>query len=331
MNQTITQRTLDKHIYKSDMSEYTHSLTSIHKKHVLDKSLKCSSSLDENFEIKTVIKNKKPCYSLVNFHQIIVCRNLASNIHISLKKNKSRNEISRQLVQHLKEGTSYRIYRLDIKSFFESIRTETISESLKQDSISTQTKLLTERIISEAHKIGAVGLPRGLEFSPAIAELILQEFDKKIYSLEGVFYYSRYVDDILVITSGIENKREFLKYMKSCLPEELNFNYNKQNILNVPKRKHTPTNVVALFDYLGYEYKVIDNALAKKDYKKSVFRQVQVSLSKSKLKKIKTRVYKAIYCYLKDGDFDLLKDRMTFLTSNRLMNVKKTGKIVELC
>lgn len=327
--QAITHKTLDKHIYSSDMSEHTNSINLREKKEILDKSFNCSNLLNEYFEVQIVIKNHKSCYTLKHFHQVALARNLTSNIRLVLKKTKSRNEISRQLVQHLKEGTSYRIYRLDIKSFFESIDIKTIKRTLSHQNISNQTKILIEKIIDDVHRAQAIGLPRGLEFSPSLAELILQEFDIKVRAQNDIFFYSRYVDDIIIISSGVENRKKFLRLIKSFLPDELTFNYNKQKVIDVPKR-HYNLSEVAVFEYLGYEYKVIDSKIegkTKKNMCKSKFREVTVSLSQLKIKKIKTRVYRAIYCYLQTGDYRLLEDRLAFLTSNRLMRDKKTSKV----
>ena len=282
--QAITHKTLDKHIYSSDMSKHTNSIKSKEKKKILDKSFNCSNSLTECFEIQKIIKNNKPCYSLKSFHQVTLARNLTSNIRLPLKKNKSRNEISRQLLQHLKEGTSYRIYRLDIKSFFESINIDNIRKALTHKDISNQTKILTERIIDDVQKSGGIGLPRGLEFSPSLAELVLQDFDNKVRVQNDVFFYSRYVDDIIIISSGFEDKKKFLRLIKSFLPNELSFNYNKQKIIDVPKRKQIYSEV-AVFEYLGYEYKVEDNQLQSKSANQSIFREVRVCLSQSKIKK----------------------------------------------
>lgn len=324
--QAITHKTLDKHIYSSDMSKHTNLIKLEEKKKILDKSFNCSNSLTECFVIQKIIKNNKPCYTLKSFHQVTLARNLTSNIRLPLKKNKSRNEISRQLLQHLKEGTSYRIYRLDIKSFFESVNIDTIKKALNHKNISNQTKILTEKIIDDVQKSGGIGLPRGLEFSPSLAELVLQDFDNKARVQTEVFFYSRYVDDIIIISSGFENKKRFLRLIKSFLPNELSFNYNKQKIIDVPKRKHMYSEV-AIFEYLGYEYKVEDNQLQSKSANQSIFREVRVCLSQSKIKKIKTRIYRTIYCYLKTGDYKLLEDRLAFLTSNRLMKDKKTTKV----
>lgn len=330
--QAITHKTLDKHIYSSDMYKHTNLIKLEEKKKILDKSFNCSNSLTECFEIQKIIKNNKPCYTLKSFHQVTLARNLTSNIRLALKKTKSRNEISRQLVQHLKEGTSYRIYRLDIKSFFESVSINTIRKALTHKVVSNQTKILIEKIIEDVHKTEGVGLPRGLEFSPSLAELILQDFDDKVRVQDDIFFYSRYVDDILIISSGFEDRKKFLKSIKSFLPNELSFNYNKQKIIYVSQR-HYNFSEVATFDYLGYEYKVINNKIEgenrseKKNKCKSIFRGVEVSLTQQKIKKIKTRVYRSIYCYLKTGDFKLLEDRLAFLTSNRLMKDKKTNKV----
>ena len=192
--------------------------------------------------------------------------------------------------------------------------------------------MLIEKIIDDVHKSKGVGLPRGLEFSPSLAELILQDFDNKVRVQDDIFFYSRYVDDILIISSGFEDRKKFLKSIKSFLPNELSFNYNKQKIIDVSQR-HYRFSEVAVFDYLGYEYKVIDNKIEggnssnKRNKCKSIFREVKVSLSQQKIKKIKTRIYKTIYCYIKTGDYRLLEDRLSFLTSNRLMKDKKTRKV----
>ncbi|WP_265090276.1 antiviral reverse transcriptase Drt3a [Psychrobacter cibarius] len=213
------------------------------------------------------------------------------------------------------------MYRLDIKSFFESIDIKTIKQTLTHQNISNQTKILIEKIIDDVHRTQATGLPRGLEFSPSLAELILQEFDSKVRAQNDIFFYSRYVDDIIIISSGVENRKNFLRLIKSFLPDELAFNYNKQKVIDVSKR-HYNLSEVAVFEYLGYEYKVIDSKIEgrttdnKKNIRKSKFREVSVSLSQSKIKKIKTRVYRAVYSYIHTGDYRLLEDRLAFLTSN---------------
>ncbi|EGH68896.1 hypothetical protein PSYAC_29236, partial [Pseudomonas syringae pv. actinidiae str. M302091] len=40
----------------------------------------------------------------------------------------------------------------------------------------------------------------GLALSATITEIVMQDFDNSIKELDGVFYYGRYVDDIIVVT-----------------------------------------------------------------------------------------------------------------------------------
>lgn len=283
-----------------------------------------TSTLSSNLSLSTttLIRNNKKCYTLDNISQILISRNLSKNLKSILDKQKNRNKISRQLSQHLKEGTSYRIYRLDIKSFFESINHTTIKSALEKSKASNQTNIAINSIIKNLSKTSEIGLPRGLEFSPLLSEIILKNFDKEIKNNEHVFCYCRYVDDIIIITTGFENKKSFLKMVKKQLPKELSLNYNKQKIISVPSRVKNKKEV-ANFDYLGYNYSVIDTETKAN---KNVFRRVQISLSNSRIKKIKTRISRSIYMFSKDGDFETLKNRLEFLTTNRLIKDKKSER-----
>lgn len=324
--QAITQQTLKNHIYGSDIYNNTALLDPDKKNEIVEAAFRLSISSDVSFELYKIVRNNKRCYSIHPFEQALLSRNLSSNIRRTLNKSKSRNQISRQLIQHLKEGTSYRIYRLDIKSFYESVRFSTIKDALSKSQVSNQTKSLIESILRNTKSINNTGLPRGLEFSPSIAELIFQSFDKDMLSHEEVFFYSRYVDDIIVITNGFEDKKEFLSSVKKSLPKELTLNYNKQKVIDVPKRSANLT-VVADFEYLGYKYSVSDTEVSGKA-KKSIFRHIDVFLSNSRVKKIKTRISRALYNYCKNNDFHLLKNRIEFITSNRLMKDKRLGRVI---
>lgn len=323
-SQAISPKSLEQCIYESDIYNFTDILVPERKRKVIDSAFNLSLSSNISFSTVQIKRNEKNCYALQNFEQILLSRNLAKNVRKVLDKPKSRNQISRQLVQHLKEGTSYRIYRLDIKSFFESVEYPTIQNALEKSKVSNQTKQLINSIIRGLNQKNNKGIPRGLEFSPSIAELILNYFDKEIKNHNDVFFYCRYVDDIIIITTGFENQKKFLRYIKSKLPNELSLNYNKQKIISVCCRKKEKK-IVATFDYLGYHYSVRDTETKAN---KNVFREVDISLSISRIKKIKTRISKSLFCFSKDGNFEILKKRLDFLTSNRLMKDKKSKRII---
>ncbi len=323
-SQAISPKTLAQCIYESDIYSCVDILDLEKKKEIIDSAYSASLSSELSFSSVQIKRNGKSCYTLKDFDQVLISRNLANNLRKVLDKSKSRNQISRQLVQHLKEGTSYRIYRLDIKSFFESVEFSTIRSSLEKSKVSNQTRLLIASIIKELNQPDNKGIPRGLEFSPSLAELILSDFDKEMKNHKDVFFYCRYVDDIVVITTGFEDKKNFLKCIKSKLPNELSLNYNKQKVIFVDKRTKQDK-VVAKFDYLGYKYSVRDT---KTKANTSIFREVDISLSTSRIKKIKTRISRSLFCFSKDGNFEILKQRLDFLTSNRLMKDKKSKRII---
>ncbi|MCY9853232.1 antiviral reverse transcriptase Drt3a [Vibrio mediterranei] len=320
----ISPKTLGKCIYEGDIYNCVDILDPEKKKGLIDSAYSASLSSELSFSTVQIKRNGKSCYTLKDFDQVLISRNLANNLRKVLDKSKSRNQISRQLVQHLKEGTSYRIYRLDIKSFFESVEFSTIRSSLEKSKVSNQTRLLISSIIKGLNQPDNKGIPRGLEFSPSLAELVLSDFDKEMKNHKDVFFYCRYVDDIIVITTGFEDKKTFLKCIKSKLPNELSLNYNKQKVIFVDSRTKQDK-VVATFDYLGYNYSVRDTETKAN---KNLFREVDISLSTSRMKKIKTRISRSLFCFSKDGNFEILKQRLDFLTSNRLMKDKKSKRII---
>lgn len=238
---------------------------------------------------------------------------------------KQRNTIIEEIKINLKEGTEYRIYRLDIKSFFESINLEMLISIINNKKyLSRHTKNIVEWYLRTCERTyGSIGLPRGLEISPILSEIYLSEFDEKIKNNKDIFYYARFVDDIIIISSGEEEDIEFLKYIENILPDGLILNTNKQKKSIsplIPKRKQgvEPSGtLVYKFDFLGYSFSIIDTVLINKKAANLCYRNVRLDLSESRLKKIKTRISKSFYSYKKNGDFKLLFDRISFLTSNR--------------
>jgi hypothetical protein len=205
--------------------------------------------------------------------------------------------------------------------------------------ISTQTKQILETFLSDFNLNNAKGIPRGIEISPVMSELSLMNFDKEISTLDHVFYYSRFVDDIFIITSSREEPKSFLKLIRRCLPEGLSLNHNKKTIIDVPRRSigndlSPPENIVASVDYLGYKICVIDYALNPlrpgnpSPLKTSEYRDVRVDITRKKIDKIKAKISKAFYAHAKKPDFELLKDRIIFLSTNRdLINKVNRRKI----
>ncbi|WP_081945780.1 antiviral reverse transcriptase Drt3a [Halomonas salina] len=286
--------------------------------------------------------NKKS-FSLSSLPQRLVVRVCASHLKRAFPRhNKSRSQIARELRGFLADGTPYNIYRLDIKSFFENIDRKELEK--KVDSL-TGLSMHTKKLVRETAKFfderESVCVPRGVETSSILSDLYLQDFDLYVVSRDDVFFYSRFVDDILIITSNEVEGSEFKSDLFCALPEGLFFNNEKTELKRVPKRAKAGSlhhgNNVASFDYLGFRFSVIDSPLPveRKDgvtrenakTAPAIFRKVMVDLSPNKVKRIKDKLCKAFYSYSKTNNYSLLRDRIRFLTTNREF-VKKDGSTI---
>lgn len=102
----------------------------------------------------------------------------------------------------LEERHDVILLRLDIKSFFESIPFDELLDKLKEDGIlcPESFKLLEQIKKSYTDKSNAnVGIPRGVPCSSFLSEIYMRDVDSRIKSLPGVYYYARYVDDMIVL------------------------------------------------------------------------------------------------------------------------------------
>ncbi len=161
----------------------------------------------------------------------------------------------------------------------------------------------------------------------------MKQFDHLIRSGDDTFYYSRYVDDIIIMTSTREKKAEFVTWIKSSLPPGLSLNPNKREIVEVlskvEKIKGSCAPHIFSFDYLGYAFTVSNPTTVEAGNKKNgeLNRSVLIDIASRKIKKFKTRIVRAFLDYGKTGDWDLLRDRVAFLTQNfSVYNPKAGGK-----
>lgn len=85
------------------------------------------------------------------------------------------------------------------------------------------------------------------------------------------------------------------------------------------------------FDYLGYQFLVRNPTRqeAGKIKDGELCRKVHVDIARKKIKRIKTRIVRSLLSYAKSNDWELLRDRIAFLTQNfSVYNPKAGGKKV---
>lgn len=212
----------------------------------------------------------------------------------------NRFSIVRTIKNILETNSKFYVYKTDIHKFYESINRNAILDNLKASALlSYTTKTLLERLFSMPI-FPEKGLPRGISISATLSEYFMRKFDSQVKSIDGVFFYARYVDDIIVFsTKAIENLPQDL------LPQGLSFNKSKTDVLNFDGPIHQKS-----FCFLGYEFTKIQN-------------KVNIAIAPRKINKIKSKIVQSLVDFGKTRDFSLLKDRLLFLTANYPI---KTGR-----
>lgn len=269
-------------------------------------------------------------------HKILLIQTNENIKRIYKTKQADRHSTIKQIIQLLTEPTPFTLLKLDIKEFYESInRNSILSELNNNDIISPTTKHIVKTLLKSTAIKNERGLPRGLSLSATLSEIYMRAFDKEISCLPGVYFYSRYVDDIIIF-SYQENIKEIRKKAERLLKEKgMQLNSQKSVAKNVVDCRCKPnctcplkckcsekcicspeTEKNVVFDYLGYQFTCPD--ITKKRF-------TQIDLATKKKQKIKNRIIKSILDYINKGDLQLLKNRMVFLSGNYVI-LKHTSK-----
>ncbi|EOC0446758.1 antiviral reverse transcriptase Drt3a [Cronobacter sakazakii] len=284
--------------------------------------------LDEG--IKEINISGKKGIKFKNIEDKLIARLLVRNIKKSYKLSRvNRHDIIKNLILNLKDGSPYNIARLDIKSFYDSIDFKVLLDKIVSDGkISRYDICLLYKFKKSLDDKNISGLPRGVSLSATLAELCLHEIDSFFLKEKDVFYYSRFVDDILIIHHGGKITKQFiLDYFSSHLPGDLTLHEKeKLAFLNIAGAKWRGSDEKDHFDkpdemdFLGYNFKIY-NVYNENDHVfMSPNRRVHVDLSLKKIQKIKTRIIKSFIAYFngnkRSNDFALLNDRIKFITGN---------------
>lgn len=278
----------------------------------------------------------KDAYTVANIEALLILRLLGKNItgKYRLKVDSRKNTIS-LLISFLKETSNYSIHRYDVKSFYESFDREFIVNKLKNDSfLSRKNIVLLEQFFYELTANGITGLPRGLGISATLSEMMMSDFDKKFSEMPGVYFYRRFVDDIIILTDDNFNNVDLTQLISSSLPRLLVLHEtgDKKYRAKVTPLRNNKVKVVkteADFSYLGYSYKVFNHKENTKNKLGLKFRRVEVKISEGKIRKMKVRLLKSFISFVSDGDADLLEKRLKFLTGNYFLTDPSTNQEIK--
>lgn len=269
-----------------------------------------------------------------NLGDEIVARQLCLNIKKTSKStSRGRAQIVSNLRLILEEGVPFRVYRLDVKSFYESFKTSTVIAKIGElAELSPLSKRLLHDLLGCHAALGGTGIPRGLALSAALSEHLMRDFDHKVGGHSEVFFFSRYVDDIIIVTSAREDSAIFVRQIENMLPPGLRLNPTKRQIEEAgervnPTKPADATVHLFKFDYLGYSFLIDEPVRERNKPIGDHYRTVAVDIAEKKVTRFKTRISRSFFEFSKSGDWLLLRDRIKFLTKNfSVYNAKAGGK-----
>ncbi|OXC79041.1 antiviral reverse transcriptase Drt3a [Caballeronia sordidicola] len=286
--------------------------------------------------LKTLTIRGKQAFACANIEQALATRLISKNIKANYKiKPQNRSAIIRNLISSLRESGPYNIHRFDIESFFESINRDALfSKLMSDDRCSRQTLLLIYQLFEKIKSQGISGLPRGIGLSSTLSELALHDFDNSIKRERNIFFYARFVDDIILITAPDLQKGEVIELLQGNLKFDLKLHKIGKKIShhNISKAtdKSDPTNATfEKFQYLGYDFSIFNSNARNETILGIPRRQLKVDICQEKVEKIKSRIIASFTNHLstsfEPGSFDLLEMRIKALTGNYIINDPSTG------
>jgi hypothetical protein len=232
-----------------------------------------------------------------------ILRKLYRNIRELYKvEQANRNRIIMDILGLMKSKQNVYVYRMDVKSFYESIPMKKLLQDLESDCrLSSYSISLLRRLYSSED--GTYCLKRGLCMSALLSEYYMRTFDFALRSHTNVIYYARFVDDIILFV----NTKDALESIKKLVVNELKLRKLTLNGRKVEKFTKENSNSES-FSYLGYKFYFRDERL-------------HVDIADSKIKKIKKRITRSIAHYCVTHDYSLLKDSIRYLTGNITVNM----------
>ncbi|MFQ8873247.1 MAG: hypothetical protein ACLR7J_11735 [[Ruminococcus] torques] len=176
-----------------------------------------------NSSLFTQGKKKRQIYSFDRLSlENVICHYLKREIdRIFGIKYASRGKIINLLfntIPVIKNLNDFVIIRADFKSFFDSVLTQHVYERyIKNSLMERRDKEILLDYIEEFKYCYA-----GLCLSNGMTEIICRDFDKHLKAkLEryGMFYYERYVDDMLVMLNSFVSKDIFIRVVNEVIAE----------------------------------------------------------------------------------------------------------------
>lgn len=222
-------------------------------------------------------------------------------------KPPDRNDIVDQICVLLESDVPLKIVRTDIARFFASIDIDGLLDKIETDGVLRTKDIALLRSLSDKMKqLGGTGVPWGLSISSVLAEIYMRGVDETCRRVSGVYYYARYVDDIIIFSArSAEEALNSVSDAISKIGSGLKLNPNKTKTIS---EVDLPLSKPTQFEYLGYRFRRLAKSRKKCE--------ISISLAEKKFHKIKYRIGQAFDQFDRRKDTQDLKDRLRILTGN---------------
>ena len=214
----------------------------------------------------TIYDPKKRGIQALPFRDRIVQHNLCDNIlaplmerHLIYDNSACRKEKGTHFAMdrlsgffrdyYKKYGDKGYILKCDVHKYFDSIDHKVLKTKLMKIVKDRDVFGLLERIVDSYEKTPGKGLPMGNQTSQWFALYYLDGLDRVVKEKYRMKYYTRYMDDCILLCQDKEELKQCLSAMQSYVEEELNLQFNEKTQLTAMKDG---------VDYLGFRFYLTD-------------------------------------------------------------------------
>ena len=142
-------------------------------------------------------------------------------------------------------GSNGYILKCDVRKYFNSIDHEVLRQKVRRMDLPDDVKWLLDKIIGSYEYEEGKGLPMGNQTSQWFALYYLDSLDRLVKEKLRIRYYSRYMDDMILIHPSKEYLQECLARMREHLEGELKLTFNEKTQIHAIRQG---------VDYLGFHF-----------------------------------------------------------------------------
>lgn len=142
-------------------------------------------------------------------------------------------------------GSNGYILKCDVRKYFNSIDHEVLGQRIRRMDLPDDVKWLLDKIIGSYEYEERKGLPMGNQTSQWFALYYLDSLDRLVKEKLRIRYYSRYMEDMILIHPSKEYLQECLARMREHLEGELKLAFNEKTQIHAIRQG---------VDYLGFHF-----------------------------------------------------------------------------